>query len=159
MGTEEAVYQWRTMSRLVDYIVFDAGLVDDIVIQNENCRLKVSKSVLQTRVVRSSAGIAAAPIPMRSEDVVPRRLYVMPGDHEKHGFTQGCPGCTFAQAGIGTTRGHSEACRNRMEYEIGKDATDKQAEKVREDHYIAQKFKNATKSSVGGSAEKAWRTR
>ena len=65
-----------------------------------------------------------------------------PGDFTRHGFTQGCPGCIYAQTSIGPERNHNEACRDRMESEIAKDETDKRAEKVKErqDHYVANKI-------------------
>ena len=67
----------------------------------------------------------------------------MPGDYAKHGFSQGCPGCTWAQNQIGPRRRQSEACRRRLEEEIGKDASDTRAEKVKErnDHYAATEVK------------------
>ena len=46
-----------------DDIVFDVGLAEDIGTRYEDLMFKVSKSVLQTRVVRPSAGDADAPIP------------------------------------------------------------------------------------------------
>ena len=77
----------------------------------------------------------------------------MPGDYAKHGFTQGCAVCTFTQLGIGPKRGHNEACRKRVEEEVGKESSDKSSDKVRErqDHYIAPKFQEAWKSSMGRS--------
>ena len=67
----------------------------------------------------------------------------MPSDFTKHVFSQGCPGCTYAQNGIGPKRNHSEACRRRrrrMEEQIGKIASDIRADKARErqDHSMAQ---------------------
>ena len=56
---------------------------------------------------------------------------MMPSDFTKHGFSQGCPGCTYAQNGSGPKRNHSEACRRRMEEEIGKDASDTRADSQR----------------------------
>ena len=65
----------------------------------------------------------------------------MPNDYVKNGFSQGCPGCAWAQNQMGPRRGHSELCRRRLEEEIAKDDNDKRADKVKErqDHYVAQK--------------------
>ena len=38
----------------------------------------------------------------------------MPRDFAKHGFTQGCPGCTYVQNGMGLKRNHSEDSRKIM---------------------------------------------
>ena len=79
----------------------------------------------------------------------------MPGDYAKHRFTQGCPGCTFAQVGVGPKRGHNEACRKRMEEEIAKDASDKRADNVKErqDHDIAQKGSGERGSQTRGDPQ------
>ena len=71
--------------------------------------------------------------------MIPRRMYMKPADFAKHRFTQGCPGCAYAQTGIGTKRNHSEVCRKRIEAEIAKDGNDSRAAKVKErqDHHIA----------------------
>ena len=83
--------------------------------------------------------------PVRGSEVVPRRVYLMPKDFVKYGYAQGCPGCTFAQTGIGSKRNHSEACRSRVESEIAKDARDGRMEKARDrqDHYFEQNIKES----------------
>ena len=64
-----------------------------------------------------------------------------PADFRTFGFTQGCPGCTFAQTNIGPKRNHSEACRKRMEEEIVKDEADTRISKAqdRQEHFMAKK--------------------
>ena len=37
----------------------------------------------------------------------------------KHGYTEGCEGCRFKQAGLDATRAHSEACRKRLAEALG----------------------------------------
>ena len=88
----------------------------------------------------SAGGDIVAQIPTRGPNIVPRIVYLRPGDFSQHGFSQGCPGCSYAQDGIGPKRNHSEACRRRMEEEIGKDESDTRADKAKErqDHFIAQ---------------------
>ena len=47
------------------------------------------------------------------------RLRLKKEDFLVHGFTEGCPGCQAIIAGT-TARGHSEACRSRMESALAK---------------------------------------
>ena len=44
-----------------------------------------------------------------------RRMKLAATDFELHGYTAGCSGCIHLQRGAGTARGHTEACRTRME--------------------------------------------
>ena len=64
-----------------------------------------------------------------------------PADFVRHGFTQGCPGCVYAQTSIGSKRIHSEICRQRLEAEIMKDRSDTRTAKTQEriGHYLAKK--------------------
>ena len=94
---------------------------------------------------KQDGGDVRAAEPMRGSEVVPRRVYLMPKDLFNYGYTQECPGCTFAQTGIGPKHNHSEACRLRMESEIAKDARDGIMEKARDrqDQYFEQKIKES----------------
>ena len=47
------------------------------------------------------------------------RLRLKKEDFLVHGFTEGCPGCQAIIVGT-TARGHSEACRSRMESALDK---------------------------------------
>ena len=42
-------------------------------------------------------------------------MRLSPKDFLEHDYTAGCPGCIRLQRGDGTRKGHSEACRQRME--------------------------------------------
>ena len=54
-----------------------------------------------------------------------RRLRITKKDLDKYGYTEGCEGCRFKQAGIRDHRAHSEACRRRIADEIRKDDQEK----------------------------------
>ena len=95
---------------------------------------------MHVSVPKVAGGDVPAQIRTRGSGIVPRRAYLMPRDFSKHGFCQGCPGCIYAQNGIGPKRNHSEDCRRIVEEEIGKDNSDNRADKLKErqDHFMAQ---------------------
>ena len=84
---------------------------------------------------------AAGPVPVRGREFVPRRVDTKIDDVKKHGFTNGCEGCTWIHNHLGPKAGHSEDCRDRIEQEIAKDIRDERSRKAKEriDHYTAQR--------------------
>ena len=52
----------------------------------------------------------------RAEGVRRRRITAQ--TLRRYGFTEGCDGCTYARAGMGEHRGHTEECRRRIEEEM-----------------------------------------
>ena len=44
-----------------------------------------------------------------------RRMRITATMLAQHGYTEGCEGCRFRRAGMGESRGHTEACRSRIE--------------------------------------------
>ena len=54
-----------------------------------------------------------------------RRRVITQLELEKYGFTLGCPGCLAKQRGEVAKRGHSEACRKRIEGMTRHDSEDK----------------------------------
>ena len=71
---------------------------------------------------------------------MPRRIYITPADFERHGFTEGCRGCTTLTNKLGPRVNHIDGCRARMEKIIGEDETDERTKKTkaRFHHYVAQ---------------------
>jgi hypothetical protein len=70
------------------------------------------------------------PLPPRVS-AVPGAPWYMPRVHfrravepRKYGFTEGCRGCIFSQAGITPEHGHSEQCRNRIGEAMKRDRND-----------------------------------
>ena len=82
-----------------------------------------------------------AEIPVRGKEFIPRRIYTRASDYLKHGFTQGCKGCTWAQNQLGPRYPHSEQCRRRMEAAIEQDENNDRTKKAKErlEHYLAQR--------------------
>jgi hypothetical protein len=72
--------------------------------------------------------------PMRNEKRA-RRMKITEKILQDYGFTEGCEGCRFKQAGLGDGREHSEACRVRLqeamqESEEGRRKLRKEAERL-----------------------------
>ena len=89
------------MKRRAEEISYDRSLIDNIIVRFEEFVLKGAKSTVHVTVPKVAGDADPAAIPTRSSDVIPRRLYLKPADFDKHGFTQGCPGCAFAQTRLG----------------------------------------------------------
>ena len=83
----------------------------------------------------------AGAVPMRGREHVPRRTYTKPGDYVKHGYTEGCKGCTWLQHHLGPRANHCEECRTRIEKAVIEDGGNERAKKAKEriDHWTAQK--------------------
>ena len=124
IASKGAIYKCRTVRRRADEIAFDVALIDNLEIRFEEYTLKGAKTTMHISFPKTPGGDGPALIPTRGPGMVPRRVYLMPSGFAKHGFTQGCPGCIYAQNGNGLKRNHSENCRKIMEEEIAKIASD-----------------------------------
>ena len=60
------------------------------------------EGALTTPILKfAPAGGEVGPVPMRSREHVPRRMYTKPADCMKHGYTEGYRGCTWLQNQLG----------------------------------------------------------
>ena len=59
-----------------------------------------------------------------------RRRGITQTELEKYGFTEGCPGCIAKQRGEVAKKGHSEACRKRIENLMRQDEGDRKRLKL-----------------------------
>ena len=123
------IYKCRTVRRRADDLAFKAALIDNLGVIFEDYTLKGAKTSTHVSFAKALGGNGPAQIPMSGPGIVPRIVYLMPGDLSTHGLSQGFPDCIYAQNAIGPKRNHSEDCRRRMEEEISKDASDTRAEK------------------------------
>ena len=60
---------------------------------------------------------------------IARRSGITQTELHKYGFTPGCPGCIAKQRGEVAKRGHSEACRKRIEGMMRQDGEDRKRSK------------------------------
>ena len=77
-----------------------------------------------------------------------RRRGITQADLEKYGVTPGCPGCLAKQRGEIAKRGHSEACRKRIEGMMRHDVEDKKKIEVADErimHQIARRLEQDEK--------------
>ena len=77
-----------------------------------------------------------------------RRRGITQTELEKYGFTPGCPGCIAKQRGEVAKRGHSEACRKRIEDMMRQDGDDRrkiEAADERITHQIARRIEKDEK--------------
>ncbi|CAE7546001.1 unnamed protein product [Symbiodinium natans] len=63
--------------------------------------------------------VVAQPRRLPQEEVIPRNLYVLKSDLEKHGFTPLCPGCDAQMCDL-PHRSHNHECRLRIQSELQK---------------------------------------
>ena len=61
--------------------------------------------------VRHDPPVREPPVPSVENLPEARRMRINDAILAKYGYTQGCEGCRFKQAGMKETRGHSEVCR------------------------------------------------
>ena len=146
IGTKDGILRCRTIKRKAEEVSYDPSCTEYLNIRYDDYILEGASTTQQVSFPR---GAEALPVPSRGRDFVPRRVYIMPADYVRHGYTQGCRGCTWAQNQLGARAPHSEACRARIEGEIGKDENDGRTKKVQErhDHFAA------TKVAEGDSAK------
>ena len=147
IGTKDGIVRCRTIKRRAEEVSYDGECFEYLKINYDEYILKGART---KQHVSTPAGLGQLPIPTRGRDFVPRRLYVRPSDYTRHGYTQGCRGCTWQQNKLGPRAGHSEACRARLEEEISKIEGDDRLQKVqdRQDHFVASKVAEGDKARV-----------
>ena len=78
----------------------------------------------------------------RTQEQTARRVNLKQTDFEQHGYSGGCEGCARLQAGMGP-RPHSEACRTRLEEELGKGSGGNRRWQAAQDRQLARSATNA----------------
>jgi len=93
LGTAEGIYKCRTVRRRPEETSYDPECIDDLKIHYDDYFLKGAKSnpIAEFRGLRGPD--AEEPVPLRSRESVPRRLYTRTSDSEKHGVAAGCRSC------------------------------------------------------------------
>jgi len=83
------------------------------------------KQTLEQNLTRPAPPVPAALAVAGSRlgDNAPRRLYTLRADVEKHGGTDGCPGCVSIIAREARTARHTDECRQRIEELLARDET------------------------------------
>ena len=79
---------------------------------------------------------------------VPRRVYISKADLDRWGYTVGCPGCVSIIRRT-ARQGHTEACRKRMESELGETEKARGAER-RQREFLDEAMRRDAKRKEGG---------
>ena len=121
IGAEDGIYKCRTIKRKAEEVSYDEKCLDFLKIPYDEYIMK--GALTNPPAVHHPARGPAEPdaVPVRGREFVPRRLYTKASDYVRHGYTQGCRGCTRLQNGFGPRVGHTELCRERIETCIAAD--------------------------------------
>ena len=94
--------------------IWDSKMIDTIqgTPQQPNPNKSSSKIPIRIKFDEPSTVAVDQVVPARQEG--PRRFRITIPMLVKYGYTEGCEGCRFKQAGLGSTRAHNEECRRRI---------------------------------------------
>ena len=160
IGTREGVFKCCTVKTRPEETAYDPECIDYVTTTYEDFVLQGAKSEgAKRRFAEPSATPVAAPSIMArgGREWAPRRMYLLPSDFADKGYTPGCPGCTWLQNRLGARRGHTDACRERVEAEISSDsqhADRVKAHKDKIDSYMAAEGEQILKRENGQDSNK-----
>ena len=87
------------MRRRAEEIAYGPECMDYIKVSYDDDTLEGART---TPIVKfAQRGGEIGPVPLRGREHVPRRMYAKPADFLKHGYTEGCKGCTWLQNQLG----------------------------------------------------------
>ena len=126
MGTAEGSYRAYAIKRMMESERWDSELVKYLqgTPQQPDSRKKGLTVPISFRFEARANEAQAQPAKDVTEPMIRRRV-ITQIELEKCGFTPGCPGCLAKQRGDVAKRGHSEACRKRIESMMREDVGDK----------------------------------
>ena len=117
VGTSDDVYRCAIMRRLEEDKAFDTAVIKELDMHYRDYVIQGARSSpVEVRLPTTGSSIADP----GGVQPVQRRAKLNPGDFERHGYTVGCPGCEQLQLASPVRKNHTEACRKRMETELGK---------------------------------------
>ena len=163
IGTADGIYKCRTIKPKVSERAYDAECLNYIEVTYSDYVLSGTRSKgARARFAEPEDPAVHVPLPTRvGNEFVPRRIYLKPVDFQNHGYTEGCPGCTWLQNGLGARRPHSDLCRDRMEDCFANSKNDRHRvdiQKSKMDTFIAamegERHEGPGKSREGANDEK-----
>ena len=144
VGTTEGAYRAFAVKRMTENERWDAELIQTI--QGTPQQPDPGKSGIVIpigfRFESKPIEVDAQPVREMAEPMA-RRRGITHLELEKYGFTAGCPGCTAKQRGEVAKKGHSEACRKRIEDMMRQDEKDRKKVEAADDrisHQIARRL-------------------
>ena len=112
------------------------------------------ESKIDSSVENSGVGLEAPEARTRQDEI--REFRINDRLLEKYGYTEGCVGCEYKQAGVSDHRGHTQACRARLRNAMEGDAEDKEIlakSQRRREQSTAQPAKRDQKASSGKESD------
>ena len=143
VGTAEGVVRAWTIRRLPEAERWDAESITEM--QGTPAQPNPTAPGLHIPIaINIDQGDGGAPVETQQRKVeqTARRVYLKQQDFEQHGYSDECEGCARLQAGM-APRPHSEACRTRLEEELGKQDSGNQRWQAAQDRHLARTATNA----------------
>ena len=145
VGTAEGVVRAWTIRRLPEAERWDAESITEM--QGTPAQPNPTAPGLHIPIainIDQGGNSSGAPVEtaQRKEEQTARRVYLKQTDFEQHGYSGDCEGCARLQAGMGP-RPHSEACRTRLEEELGKGSGGNRRWQAAQDRQLARSATNA----------------
>ena len=104
------------------------------------------------RITLGDEVIEAQPREVQKDiEPLPRRMGITVTELEKYGYTDKCPGCLAKRRGAVAKKGHSEACRKRIEELMKQDDNDKQKMLRTDERITAQIARRIERSDQKGT--------
>ena len=121
IGTTEGVVKAYAIRRKPDDEKWDAKLIEEMkgTPQQPNPNKSSAKIPIRIKFDEPSSVVTDEAVPARQEG--PRRFRITIPMLVKYGYTAGCEGCRFEQAGLSATRAHTEECRKRIGQQLIED--------------------------------------
>ena len=118
IGTKDGVVRTYNIKRLPEGERWDGDMVQDMkgTPQKPNPTLAGEEAVIEVNFPEAKEDVPG--INIQEEEIRPRRTMITDRELAKFGYTTGCQGCTLRKQGRVAKKGHSEACRKRIEKEM-----------------------------------------
>ena len=148
VGTPQGAFKAYAIKRIAEAERWDAEMIRNVkgTPQQPDPEKKGIRVPISVRFdVGEAEEVQAHPV-QEGEEPAARRRGITQVDLDKYGYTPGCPGCLAKQRGEVAKKGHSEACRKRIEDLMREDAEDKkkiEASDERITHQIARRIELA----------------
>ena len=144
IGTPEGIFKCNTVKQRPEEAAYDSSCMNYITASYNDYILdgaRTTGATVRFADPKARVGPAIGDIPTRSgAEWIPRRIYLKPNDFLKHGYTEGCKGCTWLRSGLGTRTVHSDECRERLETAFAEDDVDQKrlgVQKTKMDEFAA----------------------
>ena len=157
VGTPDGTYRAYAIKRMAEAERWDSDFIRSLqgTPQQPDPRRKGTTVPISFRFEAKTAEVQVQPAKEMAEPAS-RRRGITQTDLDKYGLTPGCPGCLAKQRGEIAKRGHSEACRKRIEGMMKDDVEDRkkiEASEERITHHIARRIEKEERKRKAGEED------